>query len=138
MPARTPEECDHLFGEYVNSGDLEALLALYDPDCSLVQRDGNVATGHAAIRGVFGRLLAMRPKMSLEVVKVVTARDDLAMVYSDWSMSAQRPDGQLIEVAGKAIEVVGRQPDGTWLFVLDDPYARAEMGAKDASRKGRE
>jgi hypothetical protein len=56
MPARTPEECDHLFGEYVNSGDLEALLALHDPDCSLVQRDGNVATDHPAIRGVLGRL----------------------------------------------------------------------------------
>jgi uncharacterized protein (TIGR02246 family) len=125
MPARTPEECDHLFGEYVNSGDLEALLALYDPDCSLVQRDGNVATGHAAIRGILGRLLAMRPRIGLKVVKVVKGGDDLAMVYSDWSMSAQRPDGQVVEVAGKAIEVVGRQPDGTWLVVLDDPFGRA-------------
>jgi uncharacterized protein (TIGR02246 family) len=125
MPARTPEECDHLFGEYVNSGDLEALLALHDPDCSLVQRDGNVATGHAAIRGIHGRLLAMRPRIGLKVVKVVKGGDDLAMVYSDWSMSAQRPDGQVVEVAGKAIEVVGRQPDGTWLVVLDDPFGRA-------------
>ena len=44
MPARTPEECDHLFGEYVNRGDLDALLKLYDPTGSLVQRDGGVAS----------------------------------------------------------------------------------------------
>jgi len=24
----------------------------------------------------------------------------------------------------KAMEIVRRQPDGTWRFVIDDPYAR--------------
>jgi uncharacterized protein (TIGR02246 family) len=123
MPARTPDECDHLFGEYVNGGDLDRLLALYDPACSLVQRDGNVATGHAAIREVLGRLVAMQPEYSSKVVKVVKTGDTLAMIYSDWTMSARRP-GQQIEVAGKAIEVVRRQADGTWLIVLDDPFGR--------------
>jgi ketosteroid isomerase-like protein len=101
MPARTPEECDHLFGEYINSGDLDRLLKLYDPACSLVQRDGNVATGHAAIREVLGRLVAMQPKFSSKVVKVVKA-DNLATVYSDWTMSAHRPPEGQIELAGKA------------------------------------
>jgi uncharacterized protein (TIGR02246 family) len=124
MPARTPEECDHLYAEYVNSADLEALLTLYDPGCPLVQRDGSVATGHSAIRGVLGRLIAMQPKISLKVVRVVKAREDIAMVYNDWKMSAHRQDGQLMELAGKAIEVVCRQPDGTWRFLLDDPFGR--------------
>jgi ketosteroid isomerase-like protein len=57
-------------------------------------------------------------------VKVVQSGDDLAMVYNDWHMSAKRPDGQPVEASGKAIEVVRRQPDGTWRFILDDPYAR--------------
>src|SRR5207249_1628149 len=39
MPARTPEDCDRLFAEHVNAGDLEALLALYEPGCSLVRAD---------------------------------------------------------------------------------------------------
>jgi uncharacterized protein (TIGR02246 family) len=124
MPARTPEECDHLFGEYINSGDLDRLLKLYDPAGSLVQRDGNVATGHAAIREVLGRLVAMQPKFSSKVVKVMKAGDNLAMVYSDWTMSAHRPAEGQIEVAGKAIEVIRRQSDGTWLVILDDPFGR--------------
>jgi uncharacterized protein (TIGR02246 family) len=122
--ATSPEACDRLFGEHVNAGDLEALLALYEPGCSFVRRDGGVARGHAEIRPVFERLLAMRAKMSTEIVKVVQSGEDLAMVYNDWHMSARRPDGQPVEVSGKAIEVVRRQPDGTWRFILDDPYAR--------------
>ena len=122
--ATSPEACDRLFGEHVNAVDLEALLALYEPGCSFVRRDGSVARGHAEIRLVFERLLAMHAKMSTEIVKVVQSGDDLAMVYNDWHMSAKRADGQPVEVRGKAIEVVRRQPDGTWRFILDDPYAR--------------
>jgi len=29
------------------------------------------------------------------------------------------------EVKGKSMEVVRRQPDGTWLFAIDDPWARS-------------
>jgi len=122
--AASPEACDRLFGEHVNAGDLAALMSLYEPGCSLVRRDGSVARGHAEIRQVFERLLAMHARMSTEIVKVVQSRDDLAMIYNDWHMSAKRPDGQPVETSGKAIEVVRRQPDGTWRFILDDPYAR--------------
>jgi uncharacterized protein (TIGR02246 family) len=122
--ATSPEACDRLFGEHVNARDLAALMSLYEPGCSLVRRDGSVARGHAEIRQVFERLLAMQAKMSTQIVKVVQSGDDLAMVYNDWHMSAKRPDGQPVEASGKAIEVVRRQPDGTWRFILDDPFAR--------------
>ena len=40
MPARTPEECDALFAVNINRGDLEGLVALYEPKASLVQQEG--------------------------------------------------------------------------------------------------
>jgi uncharacterized protein (TIGR02246 family) len=124
VTARSPEECDHLFAETVNAGDLEALVALYEPTCSLVQRNGSVAVGRAEIRAVLGRLLAMQARIATEIVKVTRAGEELAMVYNDWRMAAHGPDGRPIEASGRAIEVVRRQPDGTWLFALDDPFAR--------------
>lgn len=124
MPARTPEDCDRLFEDHVNAGDVEAVVALYEERGSLVQRDGAVATGHAAIRAVISRLVAIRTALRNDVVRVVEAGEDLALLYNDWSMSARTRDGNPIQTAGKAIEVVRRQPDGTWRFAIDDPYAR--------------
>ena len=66
----------------------------------------------------------MRPTMRTDVVKVMRAGDDLAVVYNDWSMTAKRADGTPLERAGKALEIVRRQADGTWRFAIDDPFAR--------------
>jgi ketosteroid isomerase-like protein len=62
--------------------------------------------------------------MRLEVIKVVAGAGDLAVLYNDWAMSATDPDGKATERTGKAIEVVRRQADGSWRFVVDDPYGR--------------
>ena len=33
------------------------------------------------------------------------------------------PDGKAVSMAGQSTEVVRRQPDGTWRYVVDNPYA---------------
>jgi len=70
------------------------------------------------------RLIAMRPTIRTEVTRVVQTGDALAIVYNDWSFTAKRPDGTAVERAGRALEVVRRQPDGAWRFAIDDPYGR--------------
>ena len=124
MPALKPEDCDRLFEYYLNAGDLNHLVMLYEEGCSLVRRDGGVGKGHAAVREVFEPMLATRPRIKLEVVKVIPTGKDLALVYSDWTLSATGPDGAPIERSGKATEVVRRQPDGSWRVAIDDPLGR--------------
>jgi ketosteroid isomerase-like protein len=46
------------------------------------------------------------------------------MVYNDWRMTLTGPDGKAQQSSGKAIEVVRRQADGSWKYVVDDPNAR--------------
>jgi uncharacterized protein (TIGR02246 family) len=55
MSAQKPEECDTLFERYVNEGNLEALLDLYEADATLVPGPGQAAVGTEAIRS------AMKP-----------------------------------------------------------------------------
>jgi len=123
VDARTPADVDRLFGEHVNAGDVDAVVALYEPTATLLGLDGAPATGHAAIRTAIGGLVALRPRMTMNVTKVVEA-GDVAALYNDWHMAGTGPDGKPLEVHGHALEIVRRQPDGRWLFVLDDPDAR--------------
>lgn len=119
---RTPEDCDRLFGEYASAGDLDNLLALYEPDAALIGPDRSVAVGHEQIRKVLASFAGGRVRMHMNVVKAVRAAD-LAVLTNDWRAVGRNDDGTLVELHGRAIEVVRRQADGTWRFVVDDPYA---------------
>ncbi len=124
MAARSPEECDALFERHLNASDLDALVALYEPGAMLVPSPGEKAVGHAAIREALGGLIAGKAQIRMNVVQLLHAGDDLALLYNDWRGHFMDPEGGRVEIAGQAVEVVRRQADGTWRFALDDPYAR--------------
>jgi uncharacterized protein (TIGR02246 family) len=126
MPARTPEQCDELFGAYVNARDLDNLVGLYEAHATLVNEDKTDNSGSAAIREALKGLFAAMPeaKINMNVIRVVRGGEDLAVLYNDWNMSGKTADGSPFTMQHKATEIVRRQPDGTWRFVIDDPYAR--------------
>ena len=47
---------------------------------------------------------------------------DTAVTYGAWTLTGTSPDGP-IEMSGKGVAVLRRQPDGNWLYVVDDPWA---------------
>jgi uncharacterized protein (TIGR02246 family) len=119
MPARSPEEVDALFEKALNAGNLEGLVALYEPDATLISQPGHEAKGHDAIREALAPLVEGKAQIDLKVERTVRSGEELAATYGVWTMKAGDQ-----EISGKTIEVVRRQPDGTWLFVIDDPFAR--------------
>ena len=52
MPATEPEQMHGLFEQAFNAGDIDALMALYEPDAALVPQPGAIAEGTDAIRPV--------------------------------------------------------------------------------------
>lgn len=122
---RTPEQVDELFARHVNAGQLDAVVALYEPQGVLLNQDGSVAAGHRAIREVLGPLATARPDLQMHVKKVVRAGEDVAVLYNDWRITATGPDGARVAMDGKAMEIVRRQRDGSWRFVVDDPWGRS-------------
>jgi len=125
MKARMPEDCDRLFGELVNAGNLDALVDLYEPGASLLQQDGSAAVGHAAIRAALGELLGSNPRIQMKTARMGKGgAGDLAVLYSEWSLATTGPDGARTELAGRSVEVVRRQADGSWKFAIDDPNPR--------------
>jgi uncharacterized protein (TIGR02246 family) len=124
MPARTPEDCDRLLGEYLASGAVDDILTLYERDAVFVTEDRNRLAGHAALREVMAAFAAARPRLTPTLILVTRKADDLAVIYNDWTLTAVGTDGAQVEQSGRAIEIVRRQPDGTWRFIYDDPFGR--------------
>src|SRR4029453_5423464 len=98
MAAKTPEDGDRLFEERVNAGDVDGLLALYEPGATLVIPGGG-DTGTAAFRASTPPLIAAQLRLQLKVTKVVRVGEDLAVLYNEWSGSMKGPDGQPTELA---------------------------------------
>ena len=120
MPARTPAECDILVGQAISSGDIDAALSLYESDATFAPDHNNSVTGLAAIRGIMEGFIAIKPKLNVEVPLVLEC-GDIALLHSAWSISGTNPDGSAVNETGKGIEVVRRQADGTWKFIIDNP-----------------
>ena len=121
MPARKPEELDQLFTQAFNSGNLDALVALYEPQACFEHQPGQTATGIQAIRETLSGFLAMKPKLALEV-KTLNQTGDIALTTANWHLTGTDPDGNAMDMRGQSVEVSRRQPDGTWRFVIDNPF----------------
>jgi uncharacterized protein (TIGR02246 family) len=122
MPARSPEECDSLLLEALTRGDLETATALYEPNASFVQESGEVAVGRAAIREILKGYVAAKPKFTVKARSVLSGDGSLALTGLKWMATGTDPDGKPIALSGNSSEVVRRQSDGTWLFVIDNPH----------------
>ncbi|MDQ6671623.1 MAG: SgcJ/EcaC family oxidoreductase [Chloroflexota bacterium] len=120
MAAHRPEECDLQIAICINAGDLEGAVALYEPGARFVVGPDKTVEGSDGIREVMRSMLADKPRLMIEVPKVVES-GDLALLCSKWSSTVTGADGKQSTDTGNGREVVRRQVDGTWRFVIDYP-----------------
>jgi uncharacterized protein (TIGR02246 family) len=116
----TPEALMRTFSARMNGGDLDGLVALYEPDAVFEPQPGVVVHSQAAIRDALGQLLALDPTITADTIQVLTA-GDVALVVNVWAMTGTAPDGTAVRQGGRSADVVRRQPDGRWLVVVDKP-----------------
>jgi uncharacterized protein (TIGR02246 family) len=121
MSITKPEHAHRVFAEAFNAGNLDGLVALYEPQAHLVAKEDQVQVGHDAIRHSFKEFIALRGKIFMDTYYCFEA-GDTALLRSHWSVVGTGPDGKLLEMQGNGVEVLRRQNDGTWLFVIDHPF----------------
>jgi len=63
----------------------------------------------------------MKGTLDLRVTRVLEA-GGLALVAGNWSFTGTAPDGSAVNLTGHNADVLRRQPDGTWRFVIDNPW----------------
>lgn len=126
--ANDPEQLPRLFAELLNAGDLDGLLALYEPDATLVGPDGVSAAGREALAERLQALLAMSPAITFADCRATLA-GDLALISTRWqiTLGPDRQDGAGFEAT--STEVARRQADGEWRYVIDDPASAGRLHA---------
>lgn len=107
--AQTPADLHRLLAERGNAGDLDGIVALYEPDAILTFDREHPAIGHEAIRVAFADLLATNVTFSAEGQRPFVQAGDLAVTSATFGPTAF------------TCEVARRQPDGSWRWVIDIP-----------------
>lgn len=107
-----------LLGKALTDGDLEAAVALYEPEACVVPEPGTMVKGTAAIRETLAGFLSLKPTVTAPPSQVIQT-GNVAAVFNTWSLKGTGPDGSAVDLTGNSAEVVRQQADGTWLYLID-------------------
>jgi uncharacterized protein (TIGR02246 family) len=118
-----PEDWPGLFTKHLNAGDLDAVVDMYEPEARFVTPSGDILVGRDKIRQVLVGLIDAKTQFQSRVVKKVIV-GDIALLYSDFQGTTNDPSGKTVKIQSKAIEVLRKQPDGTWKLIVGDPGGR--------------
>jgi uncharacterized protein (TIGR02246 family) len=121
MSAATPEQVLEAIVEGINTGDLERLMPLYENEAAFANEPGSLAHGAPGVSEALTGFISMKGKLDLDVTRVLEV-GDLALVIGVWSFDGTRPDGEPVRLAARNADVLRRQTDGTWRFVIDNPW----------------
>ena len=119
--ATTPRQVLDSIVDGINTGDLDSLLPLYERDAAFATQPGSLAHGSCGVREALAGFISMKGRLGLEVTRVLEV-DDLALVTGIWSFDGTGPDGEPVRLEASNADVLRRQADGTWRFVIDNPW----------------
>ena len=115
MPARTPEEVCVLFKQFMAAGDMEGLLTLYDEDVVFLNQAIELRKGKRELKEELAPLVSAKAVFDFRVKQVIPS-GDIALMHTEWTVSSPK------KMFSYAIEVARRQPDGTWRWLIGDPF----------------
>jgi uncharacterized protein (TIGR02246 family) len=99
-----------MFVERARAKDAAGLAELYEPGAVLAYPPGQQTVGRDAIRAVMEQLVSSPAEFTVEEPLPTVRVGDLALT------STRPADG-----TGGRVQVARRQPDGSWLRMIDRP-----------------
>lgn len=128
MSAHGADRLHRQFEDAFNTGDLDALVALFEDDAVLIPQPGTVVRGKDQIGPALQHFLDLGGPIAL-ATQVVVEVGDLAYLSNRWSLTGTDADGNPIDIGAVTSEVARRQPDGTWLYVIDNAWGQQHTQA---------
>ncbi|UUZ83920.1 DUF4440 domain-containing protein [Paenibacillus sp. P26] len=120
-----PQNMNAAFAATYNLGGIDRLLALYEPDGILIGPDGRTRQGLPFIRKTLEELLELKGRMNSTNVYCIPF-ENMALLRAHFVIETSDADGNPLRLEGHTSEVVRKQQDGSWLYIVDHP-AGAEI-----------
>jgi ketosteroid isomerase-like protein len=97
------------------AGNIESLLSIYDSEVVFLNQSGELRRGKEEFRQELAPLVAAKAKFDFSIKQIIIA-GETALTHTEWNVSSPKP------MRSYAIEVARRQPDGTWCWLIGDPF----------------
>src|SRR5687767_10867997 len=104
-----------------NTGDVKTVLSMYDFNGIIVPEPGKPVSGKNKFEEAIKAILSVKGTMEINTVYCLET-GDLAVGRSEWNIK----DGNEVKISAKGIEVMKRQPDGTWKIIIDHAFGAIE------------
>jgi ketosteroid isomerase-like protein len=115
MAAKRPEDICELFKQYMAAGDIESLLSIYDSEVAFLNQSRELRRGKEEFRKELAPLVEAKAKFDFSIKQIIPA-GDIALMHTEWKMISPKP------MRSYAIEVARRHPNGTWVWLIGDPF----------------
>ena len=117
----TLRDLDAQWSKTAGTNDVDATVAYYSDDASLLPPNAPIVNGKQAIRAAWAALLAPGVSLSWQSDKVEASRSsDLAYMTGTYTMSTKQSLSKApVTEQGKYVEVWKKQADGKWKVVAD-------------------
>jgi hypothetical protein len=96
-------------------GDIVSVLSVYDPEAVFVAQAGGMTTERDDLRRQLAPPAAARAHFEYKVLQVVET-DGIALTHTMWTVSY--PQSSWVY----GIEVARWQPDGSWRWLIGNPF----------------
>ncbi|MCM3271664.1 YybH family protein [Paenibacillus elgii] len=127
-----PEDMNAAFAEAYNSGDIDKMLALYEPDGILVNPNGGQDKGIEQIRKTLEDLLRLQGNMISKNIYCIPF-ENIALLRAHFILQTEGTDGNPMQILGHTSEIVRKQQDGSWLYIVDHPHGAELLREVDST-----
>jgi ketosteroid isomerase-like protein len=107
--------------ERFNTGEVSAMMGLYEEGAVFVTNSGEPVTDPAEIERHLEGFMSFGLPMKANARHVYVA-GDVALIVLDWEVEGTGPDGSHVHLKGSATDVAHRGADGFWRYAIDNPY----------------
>ena len=118
-----PDEAEEYFMDCIREGNLKNAMSCFDQEAVYMDKDGNAISGLDNIEKVMANLCKMKPDIKIYKHKNIPVGNDLMYRLDKWTLTATDPQGNPIKMQGASANIMRKNADGVWLWLVDNPFA---------------